>query len=563
MLAAVVWSAALALEAMIGAPLGAAAEGQPRSVASFDCAKAMQWVEKTICSDSALAALDRRLSLVFAEARRELAPRTGKLFADQREWLGERQECSTEEDQPAQAACLSARYEERVRGLIVDLPLLARLRQPVSDPQANQVIGVFHLMTPDDLYDATTDGNRDALAEVSCRFFNLFPKEAAELFKANDYSTRDAWRPLCRTIDVVTQVPATSRLVSVLETIAGNSENPRCLGTMQYGVVRTQMVARIMVVVDAAPHTGARERDRASASDGLSYHANLALWAMQGLWEKRRYADLRRAVAQARPALAADYARRFHLDAARAGRLADDHVQRMIDIYTGQSARSSPVGSYSLCLSTADLDGYLAGKVPDKKCPDTEFADPAPEATLRRLLGLAIVNDYPTQVVRRLIAGGARLDPPGLEVNGEHESRESLLMLAAARADVIDALLAAGADPNRRNEFGKTALMYAVQECNLPGVRRLIRSGADVNAATTVGEECLVVQPGGRTALMYAAWQGTPAIVRALLDAHADARPADSQGKTAADYVDANRRLSQEERRAMKALLPGSQAARR
>ncbi len=216
------------------------------------------------------------------------------------------------------------------------------------------------------------------------------------------------------------------------------------------------------------------------------------------------------------------------------------------------------MGSYSLCLSTADLDSYLAGKVPDKKCPDADFADPAPQATLRRLLGLAIVNDYPTQVVRRLIAGGARLDPPDLEVDGKHESRESLLMLAATRADVIDALLAAGADPNRRNEFGKTALMYAVQERNLPGVRRLIQGGADVNAATVVGRECLVVQPGGRTALMYAAWQATPAIVRALLEAHADAGRADSRGKTAADYVAANRRLSPEERRATNAMLRGS-----
>ncbi len=163
MLAALAWSAALALEAMLGAQPGGATDGPQLPVASFDCAKATQWVEKTICSDSALAALDRRLSRVFAEARRELAPRTAKLLAEQREWLGDRQECGTEEDQPAQAACLSARYEERAR-------------EPVSDRQANQVIGVFHLMTPDDLYDVTTDGNRDALAEVSCRFFNLFPR---------------------------------------------------------------------------------------------------------------------------------------------------------------------------------------------------------------------------------------------------------------------------------------------------------------------------------------------------------------------------------------------------
>jgi uncharacterized protein len=551
---AVVWSAVLVFEAMLGAPLAGDAEVQPRPAPSFACGQATQWVEKTICSDAELTALDRRLASVFAEAERELAPRTGALLAAQRDWLRLREGCRTREEVADRVQCLFDQYDQRIHDLVLALPVLARLRRPVSAARASEVMAVFHWMTPGELYDATTDANRDALAEVSCRFFELHPQEAAELFRANDYSTRDAWRPLCSTIDIVTQVPATSRLLSALETISGDAEDPRCLGTMQHGIVRTQMVARIMAVVDGAPDLDATGRGEAGADGGLNRHLALALWGMQGLWEKRRYADLREGVARARPALAADYARRFHLAAARADRLADYHIQRLIEVYAGRISNPSP-GSYSLCLSTADLDGYLAtGKVPHKECPYTELADPAAQATLRRLLGLAIVNDYPTPAVRRLIAAGARLDPPDLGAQAQ-ESRESLLMLAAARADVIDALLAAGADPNRRNAFAKTALMYAVQERNLPGVRRLLQAGADVNAATTVGEPCLVVQPGGRTALMYAAWQATPAIVQALLDAHADPGPADAHGKTAADYVDANRRLSREERLAAKAML--------
>jgi uncharacterized protein len=557
---AVAWSTVLAFAAMLGAPLAGRAEVPPPPAPSFACGEAATWVEKAICSDTELAALDRRLARFFAEAERELPSRAGALRAAQRDWLRGREECRTEEEGPAQVGCLSGQYRERIHDLVVELPELARLRRPVSRARASEVMAVFHWMTPEDLYDVTTDANRDALAEVSCRFFELFPREAAALFEANDYSSRDAWRPLCSTLDVVTRVPATSRLLSALETISGNAEDPRCLGTMQHGIVRNQMVARIMAVVDALPEADAGERGdagaagAAGAAGGSSRHAGLARWGMQGLWEKRRYADLREGIARARPALAADYARRFHLDAARADRLADDHVERLIEVYVGRSDSFAP-GSYSLCLTTADLDGYLAGgKVPERECPDTEPADPAPQATLRRLLGLAIVNDYPTPVVTRLIAAGARLDPPDPGTRRQ-ESRESLLMLAATRADVIDALLAAGADPNRRNEFGKTALMYAAQERNLPGVRRLLQAGADVNAATTVGESCLVVQPGGRTALMYAAWQATPAIVQALLDDHADPGRADSQGKTAADYVEKNRRLSRQERLAAKAML--------
>ncbi|HEV3074318.1 MAG TPA: ankyrin repeat domain-containing protein [Thermoanaerobaculia bacterium] len=554
MFVVVAWSAALVFAAMLGAPLTGHAEEQPRPAPSFACGEATQWVEKTICSAPDLTALDRRLSLLFAEAKRELAPHAGELLATQRAWLREREDCRTEEEKPAnQVQCLSGRYAARIHDLEPELPVLARLRQPVSAARANEVMALFHWMTPDDLIEVTTHANSDALAEVSCRFFELYPKEAAELFKAIDYSNRDTMRPLCSTIDVVTQVPATSRLLIALWTISGDSK--KCHGTYLHGVIRTQLVARIMAVVDGAPDIDARGRTDADADAALKRHPDLALWGMQGLWEKRRYAELRDGVARARPALAADYARRFHLDAVRADRLAAYHIQRLIEVYVGRGS-SAGSGSYSLCLTTADLDGYLAtGKVPDKKCPRTEFADPAPQATLRRLLGLAIVNDYPTRVVKRLIAAGARVDPPDLGAQVE-ESRESLLMLAAASADVIDALLAAGADPKRGNAFGKTALMYAVQELDLEGVRRLIQAGADVDAATKVGDVCEVfVQPGGRTALMYAAWQATPEIVRALLDAHADPGRADSEGKTAADYVDANANLSREERLATKALL--------
>ncbi|HEY6322501.1 MAG TPA: lysozyme inhibitor LprI family protein, partial [Thermoanaerobaculia bacterium] len=92
---AVVWSTVLAFAAMLGAPRAGHAEVQARPAPSFSCGQATQWFEKTICSDPELAALDRRLALVFAEAKRELAPRTGELLTAQRAWLRRREECRT------------------------------------------------------------------------------------------------------------------------------------------------------------------------------------------------------------------------------------------------------------------------------------------------------------------------------------------------------------------------------------------------------------------------------------------------------------------------------------
>jgi ankyrin repeat protein len=87
------------------------------------------------------------------------------------------------------------------------------------------------------------------------------------------------------------------------------------------------------------------------------------------------------------------------------------------------------------------------------------------------------------------------------------------LMYAAlyGTVDEVRALLAAGADPNIRNEAGATALMWAADDVGKAKV--LIDRGADVNARSL----------DGRTPLMLAAARaGSSAVLRLLLDKGAD-----------------------------------------
>jgi uncharacterized protein len=133
--------------AALGARTAAATDGPPPPAASFDCGKATQWAEKAICSDAQLAALDRRLARVFAEARRELAPDTRKLLEEQRAFLGDRQDCTCGEDLACGVECLSSRYEQRAREILAELPLLENLRRPVSAAQAERLFAIFRLMT--------------------------------------------------------------------------------------------------------------------------------------------------------------------------------------------------------------------------------------------------------------------------------------------------------------------------------------------------------------------------------------------------------------------------------
>jgi len=84
----------------------------------------------------------------------------------------------------------------------------------------------------------------------------------------------------------------------------------------------------------------------------------------------------------------------------------------------------------------------------------------------------------------------------------------------AGPPESVEALIAAGADPDRRDEGpnGWTPLLHAVHKEQAGAVRVLIASGADVNRAA----------PNGLTPLMLAASQGEAEIVELLLDAGAD-----------------------------------------
>ncbi len=89
--------------------LGAgSASAQP----SFDCAKASNAVEHTICGDPALAALDAEMAAVYSQQRSAAGGKAAeKLVADQRAWMRRRSRCRGD------AACLATQMRERIAEL--------------------------------------------------------------------------------------------------------------------------------------------------------------------------------------------------------------------------------------------------------------------------------------------------------------------------------------------------------------------------------------------------------------------------------------------------------------
>ncbi|MBT2900340.1 ankyrin repeat domain-containing protein [Streptomyces sp. McG3] len=118
-------------------------------------------------------------------------------------------------------------------------------------------------------------------------------------------------------------------------------------------------------------------------------------------------------------------------------------------------------------------------------------------------LYLASVQDR-LEAVRLLLAGGA--DPN--RASGPEASDLPLCGAACGgHTEVVEALLSAGARPDLREEFGFTALRWAVGLGHAPTVEVLLARGADP----------LLPGPRGEAMLVLAAQRGSRRTVQALL----------------------------------------------
>ena len=80
---------------------------------SFDCKLAHSPVERLICADDDLAAMDRDQVMRYDSLRRAASP-TGaaRLLTRQRAWLASREDCMKGSDRDEQVACLTRVYQD-------------------------------------------------------------------------------------------------------------------------------------------------------------------------------------------------------------------------------------------------------------------------------------------------------------------------------------------------------------------------------------------------------------------------------------------------------------------
>lgn len=121
--------------------------------------------------------------------------------------------------------------------------------------------------------------------------------------------------------------------------------------------------------------------------------------------------------------------------------------------------------------------------------------------------------------VKRLLASGADVDV----VDKAVDSTALAQATANNNREIIRVLLHAGANINRQNRDGETALMYLSGQASTDTARDLIKAGADLELKDDDGE----------TALMAAARLDNTGSLKALIDAGAQLEAKDEKGQTA------------------------------
>lgn len=292
-----------------------------------------------------------------------------------------------------------------------------------------------------------------------------------------------------------------ANLDRILDAIAG--QESYCSGTLR-SVDRSNIYAnQVMRRVELRPWA-LREVD--PYNDPTEIDAALFRWGQRGIWNFRMLRDLGRSTDVAHDFLRGYYRDGLGIQQEAADRLADASFDLLIRSRFTFSRRPQPI----------DMD-------------DPTF----------RLRG-ALLAGSSEQTIEALFDAGATISNAYVESHWGI-STEPTLFYALERPALVDLLLKRGADVNAKGNFGKTALMYAVQFNLIDTATLLLERGADVNSKTFDTNDCWSgINVTNRTALMYAAENADLAMVDLLLRHGADAKAIDSSKRSADAYVDFN-----------------------
>lgn len=125
----------------------------------------------------------------------------------------------------------------------------------------------------------------------------------------------------------------------------------------------------------------------------------------------------------------------------------------------------------------------------------------------------------------------------GVNPNAKNEEGNSILYYAIDNneTEIAHALIIYGADINEKDKYEETVLMQAAFKGNVEIVKELINRDAEVNGRSITG----------RTPLMNAAWSDSPETINALIDAGAEVNAKDIIKRTALMFARQNSEVTE------------------
>jgi uncharacterized protein YecT (DUF1311 family) len=356
----------------------------------------------------------------------------------------------------------------------------------------------------------------DREAPGSVRIFHLMANGHVEVACQIESATVDAAYEHFQTL------PAMGAFLSTIRAIGAGGEDG---GTLHSGLRHDRQANSAEVRAAYRPWATSAETQPAYSGDNPYYRydgrtrAFLEAWSFQEPWSRREYLTLLELTGPAEASYSAYLQSAFGVSADASRLDAVRVVQALIGARI-EIPNQFAVAQTQLYFPSTALHQAIMRR--DRAAFDSALADPQRPAN-----PLVAVSPKPA-----------------------HEVLSDALADAIGWPYGLDRLLAAGADPNHGNEFGKTPLMAAAHFDRPDVVRRLLEAGAKANAATTEGAAVWMDAPKrtGRTALMYAAENASPATIKVLLDAGADPGVKDSDGNDMTFYLERNPRFTKAER---------------
>lgn len=133
----------------------------------------------------------------------------------------------------------------------------------------------------------------------------------------------------------------------------------------------------------------------------------------------------------------------------------------------------------------------------------------------------AILQKAPMDEIKKLASD---INSDDNQCCADYGSKETVLNIAINYPEALQYLLELGLDPNQQNAFGKTPLMYAVQNNQLESASILLNKKADPNLSTIIPEDTCyyTLSKSGMRALHYAVRYASPEVIKLLIKNGAD-----------------------------------------